>query len=223
MTAVRVRLLLALATVSVLIAGCGDDGDVASTSTTVAVTTVPVTTSAAVTTTAAGVSTTTAPVTTTTTTPAGAALVLRVDGLGLVPFGASKDATLAALNGALGALDETGTGCELGGPGATTARWKELRVEFAGEVFRGYNVRPPNGVAAALDLQTEAGIGLGSTVAHLQAAYGSRLQVPGLPAEVFGGNDFSVSFPGTDRKLLGSLTNTSETGTVTGFFTSVCE
>lgn len=216
----RVRLLLALATASVLIAGCADDGDVASTpSTTVAVTattTVPVATSVAVT-------TTTAPATTTTTTPAGAALVLRVDGLGLVPFGASKDATLVALNGALGPLDETGTGCELGGPGATTARWKELRVEFAGEVFRGYNVRPANGVAAALDLQTEAGIGLGSTVAHLQAAYASRLQVPGLPAEVFGGNDFSVSFPGTDRKLLGSLTNTSETGTVTGFFTSVCE
>lgn len=217
----RTRAILAVATAVLLLAGCGDDDDGASTTTTSAVTTVPVSTTAAVTTT--GPPTTAGPAATTTTAPAASAIVLRPDGLGLVPFGASKDATMAALNAVLGPLDESGTGCELGGPGATTARWDELRVEFAGEVFGGYVVRPLNGAVPTLGLQTEAGIGLGSTVAHLQAAYGSRLQIPGLPADVFGGDDFGVSFPGTERKVFGSLSATTETGTVTGFFTQVCE
>lgn len=217
MAAVRTRTLLALAAAAMLVAGCTDDGDdpPATTTTSVAVTT----TAPAVTTTGA---TTTAPEVTSTTPPAAAAIVLRVDGLGLVDFGDPKDAALSALSAALGPIDESGVGCELGGPGSTTARWKELRVEFADGVVRSYNVRPPNGVAPVLNLETEAGVGLGSTVAQLETAYGARLSIPGLSAE-FGPDNFAVAFPATDRVLLGTLSDTSDTGTVTAIFTQVCE
>jgi len=216
--AVRARALLAVMAAALLLAGCPDDDEDQSTttsSTSAVVTTLPVTT------TAAGVSTTAAPAVTT-TAPAAATIVLRVDGLSLVDFGDPKDAALSALSAVLGPVDETGTGCELNGADTTTARWKELRVEFADGVVRSYNVRPPNGVAPVLGLKTEAGVGLGSTVAQLETAYGDRLKIPGLPPE-FGGNDFSVSFPGTDRVILGSLSGTTDAGTVTGIFTQVCE
>ncbi len=148
--------------------------------------------------------------------------MLRVDGLGLVDFGDPKDAALSALSAAVGTIDETGVGCELGGPGPTTARWKELRVEFADGVVRSYNVRPPNGVAPVLNLKTEAGIGLGSTLAELKTAYGSRLTIPGRGPE-FDPLSFGISFPGTNRLLLGSLSDTTDSGIVTGIFTQVCE
>jgi hypothetical protein len=216
---VRARVLLAVSAAVLLVAGCGDGDDgatTASTSTTVAsATTVPVSTTAAVATTAAPAASTT------TSTPAAGTVVLRPDGLGVVDFGTSKDETISALSAVLGVVDETGTGCELGGP-TTTARWKELRVQFGGTGFDSYNVRPANGVDPVLGLETEAGIGVGSTVAQLQAAYGAALAIPGLPPE-FGGNDFAVSFQGTDRKLLGTLSDTTDSGTVTAVFTQVCE
>lgn len=205
----RARSLLALAVATVaLVAGCTDDDA----SPPVATTTTPTTTVPAPSTTAA----------TTTTTPA-ATIVLRPDGLDLVDFGDPKDPVISVLSTVLGTIDETGVGCELGGPGTTTARWEELRVEFAPDgTLRAYNLRPPPGTSPVLDLRTEAGIGLGSTVAELQAAYGPRLAIPGLGPE-FGGMDFRVTFPGTDRVLLGALTDTSPTGAVTSIFTEVCE
>jgi hypothetical protein len=217
MTAMRIRVVLVVTAVAVLGAGCSDDGDnPPATTTSVAVTTtVPVSTTG-------GPTTTAGPAATTTTVPTAAGIVLRVDGLGLVDFGDPKDTALSALSAALGTVDQTGAGCELGGPGTSTARWKELSVEFADGVVRSYNVRPPNGVAPVLNLKTEAGMGLGSTVAQLKTAYGSRLTIPGLSPE-FGGENFAVSFPGTDRVLLGSLSDTSDTGVVTGIFTQVCE
>ncbi len=212
MAGMRVRILLAL-TAAVLLAGCPGDDDEPSTTTTssAAVTTLPVGTTGPVSTT-----------TSLTTVPAGAAVVLRADGLGVVAFGATKDATVTALGAVFGPVDETGTGCELAGPDVTTARWDELRVQFVGGMFDSYNVRPPNGVAAVLGLKTDAGIGLGSSVAQLEAAYGLQLTIPGLPPE-FGGDNFKIAFGGTGPELFGSLTDTSATGTVTAIFTQVCE
>jgi len=215
----RTRIFLAVTVVVFLVAGCnGDDEGGGSTTTTAAGVT---TTVAGGVTTVPG-ATTVVPADTTTTAPAAAALVLRADGLGLVEFGDSKDATISAISTVLGALDETGTGCELAGTDVTTARWKELRVQFVGATFDSYGVRPPNGVAPVLGLETEAGIGLGSTVAQLQTAYGAALAIPGLPP-MFGADNFAISFPGIERKLRGSLTGTDAASTVTGFFTQVCE
>ena len=218
MTAMRARSLLvtAVTVVALLGAGCDDDDDPPAITTSVAVTT----TAPAVTTT--GGVTTTGPAAATTTVPAAADIVLRVDGLDLVDFGDPKDPALSALSAALGTVDETGVGCELGGPGTSTARWKELSVEFADGGVRSYTVRPPNGVAPVLNLKTEAGIGLGSTVAQLKTAYGARLTIPGLGPE-FDPESFGISFPGTDRVILGSLSETSDAGVVTGIFTQVCE
>lgn len=214
----RMRTLLAMTMAAVLVAGCADDDDPAPTTSTSAA----VTTTVPAVTTTGGVTTTAAPGATSTTAPAAAAIVLRVDGLGLVDFGDPKDTAISAISAALGTIDETGTGCELGGPGPTTARWKELRVEFADGVVRSYNVRPPAGVVPVLNLKTEAGIGLGSTVAQLKTAYGSRLSIPGLGPE-FDPGSFGISFPDTDGVILGTITDTSDTGTVTAIFTQVCE
>ncbi len=218
MAAVRTRTLVTTMAVILVLAGCTGDGDDDQPAATT-------TTSTAVATTVPEASTTTTPATTTpatTTVPAGAAAVLRPDGLGVVAFGATKDATLASLTALFGSVDETGTGCELAGPDVTTARWDELRVQFVDQVFDSYNVRPPNGVATVLDLRTEAGIGIGSTVAQLKAAYGPALAIPGLPPE-FGGDDFGVTFPGTDRRIFGALSATVDSGTVRTIFTQVCE
>ncbi|MEA2825631.1 MAG: hypothetical protein QOG43_70 [Actinomycetota bacterium] len=223
MAAMRARIFLATTAVALLVAGCsGGGGDKPATTTTssAAVTTVPVVTTSGATTVPGATTTPTTP--TTTPAAAAAAVVLRPDGLGVVGFGATKDATLTALSAAFGPVDETGTGCELAGPDVTTARWDELRVQFVGTTFDSYNVRPPNGGEPVLGLKTEAGVGVGSTVAQLQAAYGSRLTIPGLPPE-FGTDNFAIAFPGTDRIILGSLSSTTPAGLVRDVFTQACE
>ena len=110
--------------VALLVAGCsgGDDDEPATTTTSAVVTTVPVTTTGAV-----------------RRRPPDAPHLPRSrrsssgpTASGVVDFGATKDATLAALSAAFGPVDETGTGCELAGPDVTTARWDELRVQFVG-------------------------------------------------------------------------------------------
>ena len=204
----RTRVLLAVTVAALLLAGCNDDGDDVS--------------SGVVTTVGGDATATTIGGGSTTTAPAVTALVLRNDGVGPVTFGATKSATVSTLDDVLGPVEESGAGCELIGPNVTTVRWKELRLQFVGDSFDSYNVRPPDDAAPVLGLKTEAGIGLGSTVAELQAAYGSRLEIPGLPPE-FGGKDFAISFAGPDRTILGSLSDTTATGTVTAIFTQVCE
>ncbi len=150
-------------------------------------------------------------------------VVLEPEGLGVVSFGASMDDTLAALRVSFGAPDETVAGCPLAGPDATARRWEELSVQFVDGRFDAYTVRPPEGTAPSLRLETADHVRIGSTVAELKATYGSRVEIPGLPAEQFGGNDFSIAFPGTERRLLGSLTAPGDDGQVTAFFTQVCE
>lgn len=87
-----------------LVAACGDDDAVTTTTAapTTTATTVATTTTAAPTTTPATVPTTTTAATTTTTTLPPPVFGFFPDGLGVVDFGASPDAVLAALNPLLG-------------------------------------------------------------------------------------------------------------------------
>jgi len=208
----RLRVFLVVTAVALLSAGCpdGDDDPPTTTTSSGAVTTLPVSTT--------GAGATTTP----TTSPTAAAVVLRPDGLGIVAIGATMDSTIAALDAAFGPVDESGTGCELAGPDVSTVRWDELRVQFVSGMFESYNVRPPPGQPAVLDLETDAGIGLGSTVAQLEDAYGLQLTIPGLPPE-FGGENFKIVFGGIGPELYGTLSDTSAAGTVTAIFTQVCE
>lgn len=201
-----------LATLLVLAApACGRD----------TTTTTTTTSTVAATTTGVSVTSTTRPAATTTTV-AKAPVVLRSDGLGVVAVGATKDATVAALTAALGPSTATGKGCELAGPDVTTVSWKELSVQFVQGKFDSYTLRPPPGTQPVLNLKTPEGATLGTTVASLKNLYGTRLTIPGLPPE-FGGNDFAITFAATPARLFGSLTATTDQGTVQSLFTQVCE
>lgn len=195
----RLLVVMALA----LLAGCGQDAVPESTETPDATPTASV-----------------APSSSIVVSPEVPDLVLTATGLGPLVFGTPRAEVLAELESRFGAPDDSGPGCELRGPDVTFVAFKELFVTFDGDTFVDYNYR---GADPALNLTTEEGIGVGSTVAELQATYEDRLTIPGLPEEVFGGEDFAIAFPGTEEFLLGGITSTAEDGTVTGFFTSVCE
>lgn len=213
-----------LATVLLLAAAaCGDDSPTTTPGPTSTQPTPTTTTSIAPSTTGpTAASTTTTRPAATTTTAATAVVRLAADGLGVVTFGASKDDTVKALTGALGASTGTGKGCELAGRDVNTVSWKELTVQFVGGKFDAYTVRPTGAGPPSLNLRTPEGAGLGSTLGTLRTTYGSRLTVPGLPPE-FGGKDFAISFPGTTRRLLGTVTATTDDAAVTSFFTQSCE
>ena len=203
----RRRPLVSLALLVVLtVAGCedGDDGD-------------------DVTTTTAASSTTLADASTTTSTSPAPAIVLEPEGLGAVDFGDLEPSVVDVLTDAFGAPTATGGGCELAGTTVTTTTWKELTVQFADGSFDSYSVRPRSGEAPALSLKTEDGIGLGSTKAELQSAYGSRLTIPGLPPEFDEPDSFAISFPGSDRSIRGSLSGPGSGDKVQSFFTQLCE
>lgn len=208
----RRHLLCVLLAIAFLAAGCSDDegGDNTS-STTTTTTAVGATTTS---TTAAGSSTTAAP---------APKIVLEPEGLGAVKFGQLEPVVVDTLTDAFGAPSGAGGGCELAGTTVTTTRWKELTVQFADGHFDSYTVRPRAGEPAALNLKTAEGIGLGSTKAQLQAAYGNRLIIPGLPPEFQEPNSFAISFPGSERSIRGGLSGAANTATVEGLFTQLCE
>ena len=155
-----------------------------------------------------------------TTTTAPLKIVLEPTGLGVVAFGAAKDTVVSILTSVLGPVDSTGQGCPLLGPNTTTARWKELSVQFADGKFDSYGVMPLPGATPALNLMTRAGIGLNSTVAQLKAAYGPNLKFNALGYAV---NDFAVTFAGVQAPLRGDVTATSDDGRVRAFFTQTCD
>ena len=128
--------------------------------------------------------TTTAPTTTSTTPPTTALLtkeqiVLSADGVGAVKFGENSAHTIARFMQALGDPQKNtplpaGTAC-----GATRRlQWGNFQV-LVNEVvstsgagkpgFAGWLLGAPGG--APLDFKTDKGIGVGSTVAQLKAAY----------------------------------------------------
>lgn len=120
-----------------------------------------------------------------------AAVVLAPDGLELpgaagpaakLAFGTGRAQVLAAVNGVLGAPAEQGTQEECpAGPLGYTQHAAGLHLQFQDSAFVGWSA--PQGSA----LRTAAGIGPGSTLAQLKAAYaGAAVQETSL------GNEFSA-------------------------------
>jgi hypothetical protein len=200
--------------VALLVAGCGSDSSSSTTTMQALVTTSappttvapPVTTAAPVTaapTTAAPTSTSTTTLTSSTTTsssvPAGAALVLRDDGLGDALFGADADGVIDYITSVLGVpTDDSGwadpfeyfgicPGTEVRG-----VTWGDLQLLFSDESiitsgrrhFFNYVYGPASGSSIApVGMQTADGIGVGATVGELRAAY-PNVQI--YPEEIYG-------------------------------------
>jgi hypothetical protein len=131
---------------------------------------------------------------TTSTTVSAASLVLSPDGLGAVPFGTQAARALHGLTQALGQAETVGPvpgGMDCGA--TRTFRWKNLEV-LVNEASARSGSRPglvgwSMGVAAStpLDLRTEKGVRIGSTVGTLKAAYGESVSViQGEPQPTFG-------------------------------------
>jgi hypothetical protein len=155
---------------------------------------------------------------TTTTAPlTKEAIILSGDGVGPLKFGTNAANTIRRLMDALGQPEKNqplpvGTAC------AATRRlqWGNFQV-LVNEVgsssgagkpgFSGWFLGATTG--APLDFKTEKGIGLGSTVAQLKAAYGDSLSVASRGEE---GPGFTVTVPG--GILLGLLTAGGDTGKV---------
>jgi hypothetical protein len=155
---------------------------------------------------------------TTTTAPlTKEAIVLAGDGVGPVKFGTNAAHTIARFMQALGEPEKNqplpaGTAC------AATRRlqWGNFQV-LVNEVgstsgagkpgFGGWFLGATTG--APLDFKTEKGIGIGSTVAQLKAAYGADVNVAARGEE---GPGFTVTVPG--GLMLGLLTAATDAGKV---------
>lgn len=125
------------------------------------------------------------------TAPLGmAALVLTADGIGPLPFGMQVARAVSGLTQALGRA-ETVTAVPPGANcGATRLfHWKDLDV-LVNEVSARSGGTP--GLAgwsvAAAGLKTDKGIGIGSTLAAVRAAYGPAVTIAGTTFKVRGAN-----------------------------------
>lgn len=166
---------------------------------------------------------TTEPVTTTTTL---APIVLAEDGLTVVDLGAAYEDASEIVRARLGPPDEdTGwirASSDLGicpGTQVRMLRWSSLRLLFSdgptefGEEGRHFFYFSQSTVRTeeVIDLRTDQGIGLESTVDELRTAYGSDL-------EIDSSLEFGVTFfvtPTGPGLLSGTLTNSGPDGLVT--------
>lgn len=172
----------------------------APTTTSMVPTTVPSTTPTSITATAPPTTRTTTPPTTRTTVPPTtetttttlAPLVLGPDGLGPVSLGATPEEAIATVSERLGGassdsgwVNAQGTFGTCPGNIVRVVRWQSLRLFFsdgptafgedAGHLF--YYSQSSVQTEVVVALTTDAGIGIGSTVEELTAAYGDRLTI----------------------------------------------
>jgi hypothetical protein len=168
------------------------------------------------TTTSAPTTTSTAP-TTTTGNLTKEQIVLAADGVGGVKFGTNAAHTINRFMQALGQPEKNtplpaGTAC-----GATRRlHWANFQV-LVNEVtstsgagrpgFAGWFLGPAT--ATGLDFKTEKGIGVGSTVAALKAAYGPDVSVQGRGEQ---GPGFTITQP--TGILVGLLDSAADTGKI---------
>ncbi len=150
-----------------------------------------------------------------------AALPLRPDGLGDLPFGTPADAALEQLTARLGPPDgQADLFCEADAtvPVAELTEWTDLGVIVWDGQLRGWMLSEAGG--ASLDLRTDAGIGLGSSVNELRERYGDQLTVrPVEPVDqALGDLHFTIgpTDPATGHGLSGHVTGDERTGTVNG-------
>ncbi|MEQ1701504.1 MAG: hypothetical protein ABMA25_15455 [Ilumatobacteraceae bacterium] len=223
MTSRRIPLTLACSAV-LFVAACSDETSSPGTTTTIATTTTvaETTTTVAETTTTVAETTTTETVLTTTTLAPVEGLMLSGAGLGDALFGADDEGVIAYVTSILGAPD-TDTGwidpATIGACPGTEVRlvdWNDLALFFSDESsyatgvrhFAAFTYGPA--FAATIDpfgLASEAGIGVGSTVAQLRATYPDAA----INADDgFSGNTFAIS-----GGLYGFLTGVTDADTIT--------
>jgi hypothetical protein len=148
--------------------------------------------------------------------------VLRPNGLGDAAFGAEPDGVIAYVSSIIGAptvdsgwIDPLSVGAC---PGTEMRQlvWGDLTLQFSDQSsitsgrrhFFSYVYGPAFGAAIApAGLKTDAGIGVGSTVAELMGTYPSAVINPG---DDFGGPNFFIN-----DGLAGFLTGITPTDTVT--------
>jgi hypothetical protein len=135
----------------------------------------------------------------------GDGAVLAPDGLGVVKFGEATDAALATLRARFGAPRELPSECR---DIARVLEWDAL-VAYFGPTFVGYHYLTEGGPP----LRTEAGIGKGSTVGQLKAAYATKLAFGEGPAD---GPLFEITLPA--GVLGGYAGGPADTDTVETFF-----
>lgn len=203
MSQLRLRRVATLVLPVVLLAGsaCGDDGDK----------------EAATTTSTAAPTTATTAATTTSTPVTKDQIVLGADGVGAIEFGNNSANTIKQFIEALGE-PEKNTPLPAGSACGATRRlhWANFQV-LVNEVtsasgagkpgFTGWFLGPAT--AAPLDLKTEKGITVGSTVADLKAAYADGLTVAGRGED---GPGFTIVAP--TGIMLGLLTSAEDTGKI---------
>ena len=197
------RAALIVLSAALLLAGAACNGDGGESATTTSL-------SLELTTSSTAPTTTTAPLT-------KEAIVLAADGTGPVKFGNNAANTIRRFIDALGEPEKNtplpaGTAC-----GATRRlHWANFQVlvnEVGGASgagkpgFAGWFLGPPSG-ANALDFKTDKGIGIGSTVAELKAAYGADVTV----ARGESGPGFTVTQPG--GIIIGQLDTQADTGRI---------
>ena len=227
--------LVPIVLIALAVTACGSDAtttpDSGSTSSTLALatstsqlsvttTTTPVTTAASTSTSSSTTSTTSSTTTSTTLAP-GAELILRPNSLGDAAFGADPEGVVAYVSSIIG-KPTVDTGwvdpLSLGACPGTEMRqvtWGDLVLQFSDDSgvttgrrhFFSYLYGPTFGQAIApAGLKTDAGIGVGSTVAELKGTYPSAVVNPG---DDFGGPNFFIN-----AGLAGFLTGVNPTDTV---------
>ncbi len=152
---------------------------------------------------------TAAPSSTTSTVPADPEIVLNPDGLGLVAFGDPAESVVARLSAVLGPpVDDRPVGSCATGEADRLVQFGELGVVLAGDGaaqrFVAWDVGLASGATPVL--RTAEGVGVGSTLSELRAAYPDQLEVE--PDAAFGPR-FEV------RQRSGAMTGTL-TGTANG-------
>ena len=133
---------------------------------------------------------------TTATTPLSmAALVLAPEGIGPLPFGMQAARAMNGLTQALGRAEKVTPVPSADSCGATRSfRWKNFDV-FVNEVSSRSGGNPglvgwslSATAPSSIGLKTDKGIGIGSTLAAVKAAYGSAVTVAGSTFAVRGAN-----------------------------------
>ncbi len=224
-------LLVSVFAVALLAAGCSDESSNPGTSTTTptvapAATVASTTTTIAVTTTAPTTSTTTTttstPASTTTTIEVVLGLPVSATGLGDALFGADADGVVEFVNSILGIpttdsgwIDPVATGTACPGNEVRFVDWKDLSLFFTDSGsgvrhFASFTYGPAFGsTISPYGLATDAGIGVGSTVAALRAAYPAAAV---NPDDGFTGPHFQI-----EEGLFGFLTGADDTDTIISF------
>jgi hypothetical protein len=133
--------------------------------------------------------------TTATTALSKTALVLMPDGIGPLPFGMQAARAMNGLTQALGRAEQVIAVPPTANCGATRIfRWKdfdalinEVSARSGGSPgLVGWSLRAP--APSSVGLKTDKGIGIGSTLAAVRAAYGSAVTIAGTTFKIRGAN-----------------------------------